>query len=282
MASPLLTGLKDAYSFTIALNNRYDSLLNEPVPCAQADKSDLDNLTILNEKLSQYERVKEQFQAQTRLIAEAESEFQLMYFKTKETARTTLDELYREIADNKEYQMNRTLAKTAILTLTDSIAQLYPRVSALSNSVEQSLERELQRENSVYERPDYPTTGAQPTIQQSMPDTNTLLAQLVHLLSQSNQRNIAVPMQPQTFSLPKFDGKPENFKSYWARFNRMVHENQALSVLEKVNYLCESLQGEAMTAIRGIEPSSDTYDMLRSALLDEYEHYTSDRYQILK
>ena len=61
--------------------------------------------------------------------------------------------------------------------------------------------------------------------------------------------------------LPKFDGSPLEFQSFWDNFESTVHKNDMLDDIEKFNYLKCLLEGKASVVLQGL--SSENY---RSAI----------------
>ncbi|CAH0390435.1 unnamed protein product [Bemisia tabaci] len=62
--------------------------------------------------------------------------------------------------------------------------------------------------------------------------------------------------------IPKFDGKRENWPVFYQLFNQLVHTNDSLSKLEKINYLVTHLEGSAKTICSGILPIEENYEAL--------------------
>ena len=71
--------------------------------------------------------------------------------------------------------------------------------------------------------------------------------------------------------IPKFDGKRENWPVFYQLFNQLVHTNDSLSKLEKINYLVTHLEGSAKTICSGILPIEENYEALYEALETKFE-----------
>nr|XP_018907124.1 PREDICTED: uncharacterized protein LOC109037085 [Bemisia tabaci] len=71
--------------------------------------------------------------------------------------------------------------------------------------------------------------------------------------------------------IPKFDGKRENWPVFYQLFNQLVHTNDSLSKLEKINYLVTHLEGSAKTLCSGILPIEENYEALYEALETKFE-----------
>ncbi|XP_045446530.1 uncharacterized protein LOC123654679 [Melitaea cinxia] len=73
-------------------------------------------------------------------------------------------------------------------------------------------------------------------------------------------------------NLKTFDGELKNWPSFFECFNNAVHNNTNLSKSDKVFYLSGILSKSALTAISGIPPTADNYDLIiYSTLVDKYQ-----------
>ena len=60
-------------------------------------------------------------------------------------------------------------------------------------------------------------------------------------------------------SLPRFKGDVTKFQHFWQSFRCAVDENQSLSDIHKLNYLVNSLEGQAYKALEGLEIREENY-----------------------
>ncbi len=101
-------------------------------------------------------------------------------------------------------------------------------------------------------------------------------------VSQDNQSsngaatlNSSLTQSPHQVKLPKlqlkkFDGDPTSWQQFWDSFNCAVHENTALSNIDKFNYLLGLLESTASQAISGLSLSGDNYSEAVKILKDRF------------
>ena len=61
-------------------------------------------------------------------------------------------------------------------------------------------------------------------------------------------------------TLGRFSGEPTKWQSFWASFESAVHNNKAISSVDKFNYLKGLLEGIAASAIAGLTLTSENYE----------------------
>ncbi|XP_052743984.1 uncharacterized protein LOC128199256 [Bicyclus anynana] len=72
-------------------------------------------------------------------------------------------------------------------------------------------------------------------------------------------------------NLQKFDGNARDWTAFYECYNNIIHYNKDLSNTEKLQYLLGQISGTAQTAIAGIEPTGDNYQLIYSTLEDKYQ-----------
>ena len=70
--------------------------------------------------------------------------------------------------------------------------------------------------------------------------------------------------------LPKFNGNPLQWQSFWDQFSSAIHENDSLNSIDKFNYLKGYLTGTASSTISGLELTSNNYSEAVKLLIDRY------------
>ena len=70
------------------------------------------------------------------------------------------------------------------------------------------------------------------------------------------KNNIRLP----PLKLSTFDGKPEERQMFFENFECAIHNNEDLSPIQKLNYLCNLLEGKALKAISGLALTNDNYN----------------------
>ena len=104
---------------------------------------------------------------------------------------------------------------------------------------------------------------------------------------ESNQQNSGQRVTHKaTVKLPKlelmkFDGNLLKWQEFWDSFNTTVNRNPSLEDIDKLNYLCAQLRGEAKDVIAGVEVTSGSYtiaiDLLKERQLMIDAHYSKLR-----
>jgi len=76
-------------------------------------------------------------------------------------------------------------------------------------------------------------------------------------------------------SLPTFSSDPHQWQPFWDSFDAAINANTALSGVQKFNYLCELVQGDAARVIAGFSFTDQKYthsvDLLKSRYGQSYK-----------
>ncbi len=75
-----------------------------------------------------------------------------------------------------------------------------------------------------------------------------------------------------------FYGDITKWREFWDSFKSAIHSNTRLSEIDKLNYLRAKLSGEALGVIRGMELSSQNYEVAIGLLKERY----SDERKIIR
>ena len=70
--------------------------------------------------------------------------------------------------------------------------------------------------------------------------------------------------------LPRFNGDPMNFKSFWESFNATVHNQDDLEPCVKLTHLLSLLDGEAKATFEGTIPTNEMYEDVRERLKEKF------------
>lgn len=101
------------------------------------------------------------------------------------------------------------------------------------------------------------------TVQNSIEDVlNEISEKMNNMDETGRQKAIKLP----TLEIPKFGGSFREWRPFIQLFNSLVHENQTISRIEKMNYLQSHLVGEARDMMKHFITinCSDNFDALRS------------------
>ncbi|XP_063911968.1 uncharacterized protein LOC135128820 [Zophobas morio] len=75
-----------------------------------------------------------------------------------------------------------------------------------------------------------------------------------------------------TIELPEFNGNYADWLAFRDIFKSLVHENESLSDIEKMHYLCATLKGEALRAIESLTISSANYNAAWELITNRFEN----------
>ena len=86
--------------------------------------------------------------------------------------------------------------------------------------------------------------------------------------STSNHRRQGVRLPK--ISLPRFHGDITKFQHFWQSFCCAVDESEDLSNVLKLNYLVNSLEGQAYKALEGLEICEENYEKAKTLLQERF------------
>ncbi|XP_055591485.1 uncharacterized protein LOC129743475 [Uranotaenia lowii] len=98
------------------------------------------------------------------------------------------------------------------------------------------------------------------------------------VLSRRIPESVVPPVNPTLsvklpeLKLPEFHGNPEEWIEFRDLFKSVIHMNNLISPVQKLNYLRGSLKGEASRIISSIAISADNYAIAWKAICDRYEN----------
>lgn len=75
-----------------------------------------------------------------------------------------------------------------------------------------------------------------------------------------------------TISLPKYNGIYQNWLEFRDTFRSLIHDNSAISNVQKFHYLRASLEGDASSVIKSLELSCSNYEVAWNTLLERYDN----------
>ncbi|KYN02007.1 hypothetical protein ALC62_07184 [Cyphomyrmex costatus] len=101
-------------------------------------------------------------------------------------------------------------------------------------------------------------------------------------LVEAEQTNVAVHQQEQqvnnltvklpTLQLPKFNGSYDQWLMYKDTFTSVIDSNVRLTRIQKFQYLCSSLTGEALQVIHTLETTDENYEIAWRLIKERYEN----------
>ena len=98
------------------------------------------------------------------------------------------------------------------------------------------------------------------------PETAITPAIVPHVTATSSLNQPKLPK----LTLPKFRGDLTSWTGFWDSFKSTVHENNAISKVDKFSYLKSLLEGTAARSIQGLTLSEANYDAAVTMLQDRF------------
>ena len=92
--------------------------------------------------------------------------------------------------------------------------------------------------------------------QASTPQGIPLISRFNTSTSSTSAQGVKLPK----IQLPKFRGDVTKFQAFWQSFKVAVDENESLSMVHKLNYLINSLEGVAYKTLEGLEITEQNYE----------------------
>ncbi|BET00044.1 Pao retrotransposon peptidase [Nesidiocoris tenuis] len=104
-----------------------------------------------------------------------------------------------------------------------------------------------------------------------------------HFANQVRAQPAACKVKLEPIQIPKFDGSLENWEPFIQTFTDLIHNNDGLSDLQRVNYLVSHLTGSAKSVVASVPPTEANYELLLGVLRKRFEdrraqgHYYLDK-----
>ena len=87
-----------------------------------------------------------------------------------------------------------------------------------------------------------------------------------HNSSTSHSSRMPIGIRLPKFNLPCFNGDVTRFQAFWQSFTCNIDENEDLPKIQKLNYLINSLEGQAFKAVEGLDIAEDDYEAAKDIL----------------
>ena len=81
-------------------------------------------------------------------------------------------------------------------------------------------------------------------------------------------------------SLPNFDGKRENWPTFWTLFSDLVHNKSELTYGHKFSYLQQCCIGDAKELITGFVPDQQGYENAVKILTEQFDESNLLQHQL--
>lgn len=93
-----------------------------------------------------------------------------------------------------------------------------------------------------------------------------------HALSSNQNIIMQQPVRLPEISLPKFSGSFDHWYNFYNSFNSLIHSNDNLTKIQKMQYLKSALHGEASEVLLSMDITEDNYDSAWQLLKDRYDN----------
>jgi len=107
---------------------------------------------------------------------------------------------------------------------------------------------------------------------QTPPDVSPVTVQNVSSPSRSSSSNgnYATGIKLPKIQLAKFNGDITKFPAFWQSFEHAIHNNEAVSPINKLNYLLSLLEGPAYRAVEGFNLQEENYENVVETLKSRF------------
>ena len=107
---------------------------------------------------------------------------------------------------------------------------------------------------------------------QTPPDVSPVTVQNVSSPSRSSSSNgnYATGIKLPKIQLAKFNGDITKFPAFWQSFEQAIHNNEAVSPINKLNYLLSLLEGPAYRAVEGFNLQEENYENVVETLKSRF------------
>ena len=220
------------------------------------------------------------------------------HITSRRAYRNHLKKLVSKVTEITELFDSNSSSKPDSTTLTDLREQLVRKqtiLTELDNKISALITDEDELEREIIESEDYCSLMAtniariarlleacrisEPSVDRPPPPVSTESRDPIdsRATSGDSRRDLAaVHPKPQDITrlpkltIPVFSGDILNWQSFWDCFETAVHDNTALSGVQKLNYLRAQLQGGALRVITGLPLINDSYIDSVALLKDRY------------
>ncbi|XP_075154313.1 uncharacterized protein LOC142227952 [Haematobia irritans] len=103
-------------------------------------------------------------------------------------------------------------------------------------------------------------------------NTNRRSSNLDQSLLNVTQNHTAHQSRLPQLKLPKFDGKYSEFSRFISTFDKLVHEDSSVPVIDKFNYLLNCLSGQALAVIEPFPVTEGNYERAINRLKERYDN----------
>ena len=155
------------------------------------------------------------------------------------------------------------------------VTQVHPQPVQTTNAASYQGQGSMQPSTSQQAQQDQQSTPESTSVSDNLPaipNTNVNVPMAMGTTFTSTTASIANNSYNSSrlpkLALPKFDGNPLNWQSFWDSYRTAVHDNPCLSNIQKLNYLRAQLYDEASKSIAGF-PLTDANYLESIKLLQE-------------
>ena len=130
--------------------------------------------------------------------------------------------------------------------------------SILEGTSPENIETEIHNASDIFEKIQESLFDIKSCLQPM--DESIKLSSSINALNSGTTTGTTKGVRLPKIELKKFHGDPKAWQCWWEAFESTIHENEAVSKIDKMNYLRSLLQGSALNAIQGLGLSSQNYD----------------------
>lgn len=148
----------------------------------------------------------------------------------------------------------------------DTMKRAYNKFGTIQNDLEDLDEAEADKRTLFIGLHNKAVARFRSTLRESQPTIPTGNSPFVSSATRQT-KSVTLP----TISLPTFNGTSDQWESFYDMFNSIIHQNEDLPSVQKLQYLKASLKGEAAATMQSLETTGTNYETAIQLLKEKFE-----------
>ncbi|XP_052739710.1 uncharacterized protein LOC128198398 [Bicyclus anynana] len=175
----------------------------------------------------------------------------------KESLFNIIQQLY-DLSRCLDDDQNRSRFLTRVISIESTRQQFI-------NTVDELVTEQLKEDENI--RPNYAALEAFDQLYCEIQQALSNVKSKSQGLEQYNLLNSKLP----PIQLQKFDGSPSAWPVFYENFLSLIHNNNQISDMQKVQYLTGCLTGKALHICASIRPTGENYHIIFNSLVEKYQ-----------
>ena len=195
-----------------------------------------------------------------KLATSLETKRKTIYCRVKSIGKTFKDELSNENSKQFKPMFDR------LASLQEKFDEIQAQLVELNTNLPDESKVEIEKIQSEF---DDMIHVAEVMFMSLTPQPNEISTQ--NSPSSSSTKNTSSNVRLPKLDLPEFDGKLEDWRTFYNLFVASIHEDKDLPKVKKFQYLLTSLKGEAKDLVKGLDITDANYDVAWEILSQRFQ-----------